>query len=325
MPLAAEQVHGLSDAFLADKKRFHEHALELIEFLGDAPLVAHNAQFDFGFLNYELGVCGHPEVVLERMIDTLVLARRRHPGAKHSLDALCMRYGIDRSHRVRHGALLDAELLAQVYVELTGGRQIGLALAAESRRSGDRSRRVPAAPARIPPASPAFGQRGRACAAQSLSGNVGLDTLGAVSLHRTAPGRVKNQKEHPRPWISACPATRSKPVRPCRIMPRTASTGSARSISPARFPRPVTFGKAPANAFACDIVLHANQGLILKSHGQAQDAHQAFDQASDKIEKQLRRYKRRLKDRHEQTQSRRGARKKPPTRSSLPTSPKPRK
>jgi DNA polymerase-3 subunit epsilon len=132
MPHAAEQVHGLSDAFLADKKRFHEHAPELIEFLGDSPLVAHNAQFDFGFLNYEFAVCGHPEVELERMIDTLVLARRRHPGAKHSLDALCTRYGIDRSHRVRHGALLDAELLAQVYVELTGGRQIGLALAAET-------------------------------------------------------------------------------------------------------------------------------------------------------------------------------------------------
>lgn len=132
MPLAAEQVHGLSDAFLADKKCFHEHALELIDFLEDSPLVAHNAQFDFGFLNYELGVCGHPEVGIERMIDTLTLARRRHPGAKHSLDALCTRYGVDRSHRVRHGALLDAELLAQVYVELTGGRQIGLALAAET-------------------------------------------------------------------------------------------------------------------------------------------------------------------------------------------------
>jgi len=93
--------------------------------------VAHNAQFDFGFLNFELGICGHPEVSLERMVDTLTIARRRHPGAKHSLDALCTRYGIDRSHRVRHGALLDAELLAQVYVELTGGRQIGLELAAE--------------------------------------------------------------------------------------------------------------------------------------------------------------------------------------------------
>lgn len=129
MPLAAEQVHGLSDAFLADKKRFHEHAEELVAFLGDAPLVAHNAQFDFGFLNFELTNCGHAEIVLDRMIDTLAIARRRHPGAKHSLDALCARYGIDRSHRVLHGALLDAELLAQVYVELTGGRQIGLELA----------------------------------------------------------------------------------------------------------------------------------------------------------------------------------------------------
>ena len=132
MPMEAERVHGLSDAFLADKPRFHEHVVELLDFIGDSPLVAHNAQFDFGFLNWELGACGHPEVSLERMIDTLVLARRRHPGAKHSLDALCVRYGIDRSHRVLHGALLDAELLAQVYVELTGGRQIGLALAAEA-------------------------------------------------------------------------------------------------------------------------------------------------------------------------------------------------
>jgi DNA polymerase-3 subunit epsilon len=130
MPLEAEQVHGLGDAFLADKPRFHERVHELTEFLADSPLVAHNAQFDFGFLNCELGVCGHPEVALERMVDTLAIARRRHPGAKHSLDALCTRYGVDRSHRVRHGALLDAELLAQVYVELTGGRQIGLELAA---------------------------------------------------------------------------------------------------------------------------------------------------------------------------------------------------
>ncbi len=132
MPAAAEAVHGLGDAFLADKRRFHDHVEDLLAFLGDAPLVAHNAQFDFGFLNYELGVCGQGEVLLDRMIDTLTLARRRHPGAKHSLDALCVRYGIDRSHRVRHGALLDAELLAQVYVELTGGRQIGLALAADA-------------------------------------------------------------------------------------------------------------------------------------------------------------------------------------------------
>lgn len=132
MPLEAEQVHGLTAAFLADKPCFREKVLELLDFLEDSPLVAHNAQFDFGFLNFELGTCGHPLVAMERMVDTLALARRRHPGAKHSLDALCVRYGVDRSHRVLHGALLDAELLAQVYVELTGGRQIGLDLAAES-------------------------------------------------------------------------------------------------------------------------------------------------------------------------------------------------
>ncbi|MFC4253852.1 DNA polymerase III subunit epsilon [Altererythrobacter xixiisoli] len=131
MPFEAERVHGLGDAFLADKPLFSVRVLELLEFIGDSPLVAHNAQFDFGFLNHELGLCSHPAVGLDRMIDTLVLARRRHPGAKHSLDALCSRYGIDRSHRVMHGALLDAELLAQVYVELTGGRQIGFSLGAD--------------------------------------------------------------------------------------------------------------------------------------------------------------------------------------------------
>ena len=132
MPAAAEAVHGLSDTFLSDKPRFAEKAQELIAFLGDCPLVAHNAGFDFGFLNAELGVCGMEPVSRDRMVDTVALARTRHPGAKLSLDALCSRYGIDRSHRTRHGALLDAELLAQVYVELTGGRQIGLELAAQA-------------------------------------------------------------------------------------------------------------------------------------------------------------------------------------------------
>jgi len=88
MPMEAEQVHGLSAAFLADKPLFRDTVHELLEFIGDSPLVAHNAQFDFGFLNFEFGQCGHPEVCLERMIDTLALARKRHPGAKHSLDAL---------------------------------------------------------------------------------------------------------------------------------------------------------------------------------------------------------------------------------------------
>ncbi|MBU6266996.1 MAG: DNA polymerase III subunit epsilon [Sphingomonadales bacterium] len=130
MPAAAEAVHGLSDAFLADKPKFGARAAELLEFLGDSPLVAHNAGFDFGFLNAELAICGMVAVSLDRMVDTVALARVRHPGAKLSLDALCSRYGIDRSHRTKHGALLDAELLAQVYVELNGGRQIGLELAA---------------------------------------------------------------------------------------------------------------------------------------------------------------------------------------------------
>lgn len=132
MPAAAEAVHGLSITFLSDKPRFHEKAHELLEFLGpETMLVAHNAGFDFGFVNAELEMCGLPPLPRERMIDTVHLARVRHPGAKLSLDALCTRYGIDRSHRTRHGALLDAELLAQVYVELTGGRQIGLSLAAD--------------------------------------------------------------------------------------------------------------------------------------------------------------------------------------------------
>ncbi|SHN62115.1 DNA polymerase III subunit epsilon [Erythrobacter sanguineus] len=128
MPIEAERVHGLSAAFLATKPRFAELADELLEFLGDDPLVAHNAGFDFGFLNGELERAGRVAISLDRMVDTVALARRKHPGAKNSLDALCTRYGIDRSHRVKHGALLDAELLAQVYVELTGGRQIGLGL-----------------------------------------------------------------------------------------------------------------------------------------------------------------------------------------------------
>src|SRR3954463_4178938 len=132
MPSDAEAVHGLTSLFLADKPRFSERAAELLEFIADSPLVAHNASFDFGFLNLELGRCGRPAVCTSRMVDTLMLARARHPGAKHSLDALCVRFGIDRSHRVKHGALLDAQLLAQVYVELTGGRQIGLGLVAEA-------------------------------------------------------------------------------------------------------------------------------------------------------------------------------------------------
>lgn len=132
MPAAAQAVHGLSDAFLSDKPLFEQVVDDLLAFIdGDAPLVAHNAMFDFGFLNGELTRSGRAAISLDRMVDTQAIARVRHPGAKHSLDALCARYGIDQSRRTFHGALLDAQLLAQVYVELTGGRQIGLGLIAE--------------------------------------------------------------------------------------------------------------------------------------------------------------------------------------------------
>ena len=136
IPLGAQAVHGLTDIFLSDKPRFSERVEELLDFIEDAPLVAHNASFDFGFLNSELGICGRPVICMSRMVDTLTLARSRHPGAKHSLDALCTRFGVDRSHRVKHGALLDAQLLAQVYIELTGGRQIGLGLVEDTDDAG---------------------------------------------------------------------------------------------------------------------------------------------------------------------------------------------
>lgn len=132
MPSEAEAVHGLSERFLSDKPAFAEMVESLLDFIGDSPLIAHNAGFDFGFVNHELGVCGRPSVCTSRMVDTLAMARQKFPGAKHSLDALCARFGVDRSLRVKHGALIDAQLLAQVYVELTGGRQIGLGLVAET-------------------------------------------------------------------------------------------------------------------------------------------------------------------------------------------------
>jgi DNA polymerase-3 subunit epsilon len=132
MPSEAEAVHGLSDRFLSDKPAFAEKVAELLAFIGDSPLVAHNASFDFGFINHELASCGHAPVCGSRMVDTLAIARTKFPGAKHSLDALCARFGVDRSARVKHGALVDAQLLAQVYIELTGGRQIGLTLVADA-------------------------------------------------------------------------------------------------------------------------------------------------------------------------------------------------
>ncbi len=165
MPTGAEAVHGLSAAFLADKPRFAQIAQELVEFLADTHLIAHNAGFDFGFLNAELALCALDPVCNSWMIDTVALAKRKHPGAKLSLDALCTRYGIDRSHRVKHGALLDAELLAQVYVELTGGRQIGLELAGD----GDDIARVEADGRNAAPPRPRLTPREHRASAEELA------------------------------------------------------------------------------------------------------------------------------------------------------------
>lgn len=128
MPAEAFAIHGLSDEFLKDKPRFAAVADEFIGFLGDAPLVIHNAGFDIGFLNAELERAGRPLIGRERLVDTLLLARRKHAGASNRLDDLCVRYAIDHSRRAKHGALLDAELLAEIYVELIGARQAQLVL-----------------------------------------------------------------------------------------------------------------------------------------------------------------------------------------------------
>jgi DNA polymerase III subunit epsilon len=121
-------VHGLTDAFLVDKPLFSAIAEEFADFLGDSRLVIHNAAFDIGFLNAEFARTGHPSILLNGVVDTLALARRKHPGASNSLDALCARYAIDNSRRTKHGALLDAEILAEVYIELIGGKQADLGL-----------------------------------------------------------------------------------------------------------------------------------------------------------------------------------------------------
>ena len=129
MPSAAEEIHGITDAFLADKPLFTTIADELVAFLSDAPLVIHNAAFDLGFLNAELARSGRIALAPARVVDTVELARRKHPGLPASLDALCKRFSIDLGARERHGALVDARLLADVYLELTGGRQATLVLA----------------------------------------------------------------------------------------------------------------------------------------------------------------------------------------------------
>lgn len=133
VPVEALAVHGLSADFLRDKPTFAEVVADFVDFLGEARLVAHNAEFDVKFINAEFARLGFSPLTATRVVDTLAIARRKFPGAPASLDALCKRFGVDNSARDKHGALLDAELLAHVYLELMGGRQVGLALSAEVR------------------------------------------------------------------------------------------------------------------------------------------------------------------------------------------------
>ncbi len=132
MPTAAENIHGLSEVFLKDHPTFSEIVGEFRDFCGDMKLVAHNAEFDMKFINWEMENLGFAPYPTNRSVDTLAIARRKFPGANNTLDALCKRFSIDNSNRVKHGALLDAELLADVYLELMGGRQTGLSLVSAS-------------------------------------------------------------------------------------------------------------------------------------------------------------------------------------------------
>lgn len=149
-------VHGISDDFLKDKPRFSEIVEDMLAFFGDARWVAHNATFDMGFINAELKRLGRGPIEPERVTDTLALARRKHPMGPNSLDALCRRYGIDNGHRTKHGALLDSELLAEVYIEMIGGRQAALGLVTNTtgRRQDDGAEPMPTLGVRPKPLAP---------------------------------------------------------------------------------------------------------------------------------------------------------------------------
>ncbi len=162
MPEEAFAIHGLSDDFLAGKAKFADAADALLEFIGDAPLVIHNAEFDLRFLNAELAQIGRAPLDPGRAVDTLLIARQKFPGARASLDALCQRFEIDLAARDKHGALIDSHLLAAVYLELVGGRQPGFELAADTGRPADAAsaERAPRAPRRhLPGAAPTEAER----------------------------------------------------------------------------------------------------------------------------------------------------------------------
>ena len=148
----AEAIHGISGKFLADKPVFRDVVSGFLEFIGDDQLVIHNAPFDVGFINMELGRLDMPQIIMDRVVDTLALARRKHPAGPNTLDALCKRYGIDNSVRTKHGAIVDSLLLAEVYVELLGERQadLGLASAGGQRRGGGKAGRAMERPRPLP-------------------------------------------------------------------------------------------------------------------------------------------------------------------------------
>ncbi len=154
MPAEAQKVHGLSAEFLADKPLFADSAQSFLDFIGDSPLIIHNAAFDMGFLNYELQLAGHQALEMDRAIDTVKMARDLFPGSPANLDALCRRFEIDLSERSLHGALLDAELLAEVYLEMMGGRQSALTLEAKPTHQPHQSDKI-MFPSRSFPASKA--------------------------------------------------------------------------------------------------------------------------------------------------------------------------
>jgi len=174
----AQAVHGISAEDLAGKPTFADLAGEFLGFIEGAKLVAHNAGFDIGFINAEFARLGHPAVGAERVVDTLALARRKHPMGPNSLDALCRRYGIDNGHRTKHGALLDSELLAEVYVELIGGKQAALILDAATAGAGraESADLAVALGARPAPLAPRLSEAERAAHAKMV------ETLGEKSL-----------------------------------------------------------------------------------------------------------------------------------------------
>lgn len=181
MPKEAFEVHGLGDEFLADKPLFKDVAQDFLDFIGDAKLVIHNAAFDMKFLNAELGWIDKPLLPMDQAIDTLMIARRKFPGSPASLDALCRRFGIDNSARTLHGALLDSEILAEVYLELIGGRQPDFALSSDNQKTTVQGVETAWKPTPRAKALPS-----RLTEKEKATHDAFVDTLGGQSLWKSA-------------------------------------------------------------------------------------------------------------------------------------------